>query len=136
MLIKKKNKRKVITLDLFTKLAFLFIKKNRASNTSIFHYFSILCTCNFLNDPLKITFSILFISFLLFFKKIMELFSFYPDDPTIAARISACLIDISCWMKDHHLQLNLAKTELLVVPSNPSFHHNFTIQKQPETLEL
>ncbi len=45
--------------------------------------------------------------------------SFHPDDPTIAARISACLTDISCWMKDHHLQLNLAKTELLVVPSNP-----------------
>ncbi len=31
-------------------------------------------------------------------------------------------------MKDHHLQLNLAKTELLVVSSNPSFHHNFTFQ--------
>ncbi len=29
--------------------------------------------------------------------------SFHPDDPTIAARISACLTDISCWMKDHHL---------------------------------
>ncbi len=54
--------------------------------------------------------------------------SFHPDDPTIAARISACLTDISCWIKDHHLQLNLAKTELLVVPSNPSFHHNVTIQ--------
>ncbi len=34
----------------------------------------------------------------------------------------------SCWMKDHHLQLNLAKTELLVVSANPSFHHNFTFQ--------
>ncbi len=54
--------------------------------------------------------------------------SFHPDDPTIAARISACLTDISRWMKDHHLQLNLAKTELLGVPANPSFHHNFTIQ--------
>ncbi len=32
-------------------------------------------------------------------------------------------------MNDHHLQLNLTKTELLlVVPSNPSFHHNFTFQ--------
>ncbi len=29
-------------------------------------------------------------------------------------------------MKDHHLQLNLAKTELLVVSADPSFHHNFT----------
>ncbi len=54
--------------------------------------------------------------------------SFYPDDPTIATRISACLADISCWMKDHHLQLNLAKTELLVVSADPSFHHNFTFQ--------
>ncbi len=51
--------------------------------------------------------------------------SFHPDDPMIAAHISACLTDISCWMKDHHLQL---KTELLVVHANPSFHHNFTFQ--------
>ncbi len=54
--------------------------------------------------------------------------SFHPDDLTIAARISACLADISSWMKDHHLQLNLAKTELLVVSANTSFHHNFTFQ--------
>ncbi len=65
-------------------------------------------------------------------------FSFHPDDLAIAAHISACLTDISCWMMDHHLQL-------LVVSANPSFHHNFTFQlgssnitpsKQPETLEL
>ncbi len=36
--------------------------------------------------------------------------SFRPDDPTVAARISGCLVDISAWMKEHHLQLNLAKT--------------------------
>ncbi len=60
--------------------------------------------------------------------------SFHPDDPTIAARISACLTDISCWMKDHHLQLNLAKTELLVVSANPSFHHNFTFQLGSSTI--
>ncbi len=60
--------------------------------------------------------------------------SFHPDDPTIAARISARLTDIPCCMKDHHLQLSLDKTELLVVPSNPSLHHNFTIQLK--TLEL
>ncbi len=59
--------------------------------------------------------------------------SIHPDDPTIAARISACLTDISCWMKDH-LELNLAKTELLVVPSSPSFHHNFTIQLGTSTI--
>ncbi len=40
--------------------------------------------------------------------------SFRPDDPTVAARISGCLADISAWMKEHHLQLKLAKTELLV----------------------
>ncbi len=43
--------------------------------------------------------------------------SFRPDDPTVAARISGCLADISAWMKEHHLQLNLAKTELLVFPA-------------------
>ncbi len=47
--------------------------------------------------------------------------SFHPDDLTIAARISACLTDISSWMKDHHLQLNLAKTELCVVSATHRF---------------
>ncbi len=37
-------------------------------------------------------------------------------------------------MKDHHLQLNLAKTELLVVSANPSFHYNFTIQLDTSTI--
>ncbi len=60
--------------------------------------------------------------------------SFHPDDPTIAARISACLTDISCWIKDHHLQLNLAKTELLVFSANPSLHHNFTFQLGSSTI--
>ncbi len=60
--------------------------------------------------------------------------SFYPDDLTIAARISACLADISSWMKDHPLQLNLAKTELLVVSANPSFHHNCTFQLGSSTI--
>ncbi len=60
--------------------------------------------------------------------------SFHPNDPTIAARISACLTDISCWMKDHHLQLNLAKTELLVVSMNPSLHHNFPFQLGSSTI--
>ncbi len=54
--------------------------------------------------------------------------SFQPDDPTVAARISGCLADISAWMKEHHLQLNLAKTELLVFPATPSLQHNFSIQ--------
>ncbi len=63
----------------------------------------------------------------------------YADDTQLylsfhPACISACLTDISYWMKDHHLQLNLAKTELLVVPANPSFHHNFTIQLGTSTI--
>jgi len=55
--------------------------------------------------------------------------SFQPDDTT-AAHISASLTDNSCWMKDHHLQLNLPKTEVLVVPAKPTLHYNFitTIQ--------
>ncbi len=47
---------------------------------------------------------------------------------TVAARISGCLADISAWMKEHHLQLNLAKTELLVSPATPTLQHDFTIQ--------
>ncbi|KAF4094054.1 hypothetical protein AMELA_G00009090 [Ameiurus melas] len=40
-----------------------------------------------------------------------------PDDQSVSARISACLPDISVWMKEHHLELNLAKSELLVIPA-------------------
>ncbi|XP_056615311.1 uncharacterized protein LOC130430293 [Triplophysa dalaica] len=43
--------------------------------------------------------------------------------------MKSCLSDISLWMKDHHLQLNLAKTELLLIPSDPESHHNLSIQK-------
>ncbi len=53
---------------------------------------------------------------------------FEPDDPRVAAQISGCLADISAWMKEHHLQLNLAKTELLVFPATPTLQHDFTIQ--------
>ncbi len=31
-------------------------------------------------------------------------------------------------MKEHHLQLNLAKTELFVFPATPTLQHDFTIQ--------
>ncbi len=61
-------------------------------------------------------------------------FSFQPDDPTVTDRIAACLSDISSWMMDHHLQLNLAKTELLVFSANPSLHHNFSIQLGSSTI--
>ncbi len=60
--------------------------------------------------------------------------SFRPDDPTVAARISGCLADISAWMKEHHLQLNLAKTELLVFPATPTLQHYFTIQLGSSTI--
>ncbi len=60
--------------------------------------------------------------------------SFQPDDPTVAARISGCLADISAWMKEHHLQLNLAKTELLVLPATPTLQHDFTIQLGSSTI--
>ncbi len=40
----------------------------------------------------------------------------------------------SSWMMDHHLQLNLAKTKLLVFSANPSLHHNFSIQLGSSTI--
>ncbi|KAI7794279.1 reverse transcriptase [Triplophysa rosa] len=57
-----------------------------------------------------------------------------PDDPTVSGRISACLSDISLWMKDHHLQLNLAKTELLVILADPKIHHNLNIELGSSTI--
>ncbi len=52
---------------------------------------------------------------------------FRPDNPKVSARISA-------WMKEHHLQLNLAKTELLVFPATPTLQHEFTIQLGSSTI--
>ncbi len=60
--------------------------------------------------------------------------SFRPDDPTVAARISGCLADFSAWMIEHHLQLSLAKTELLVFPATPTIQHDFTIQLGSSTI--
>ncbi|XP_057198034.1 uncharacterized protein LOC130559143 [Triplophysa rosa] len=57
-----------------------------------------------------------------------------PNDPTVSERISACLNDISLWMKDHHLQLNLAKTELLVIPADPKTQHDLSIQLGSSTI--
>ncbi len=37
-------------------------------------------------------------------------------------------------MKEHHLQLNLAKTELLVFPATPTLQHDFTIQLSSSTI--
>ncbi len=52
----------------------------------------------------------------------------------LVARISGCLADTSAWMKEHHLQLNLAKTELLVFPATPTLQHDFTIQLSSSTI--
>ncbi len=60
--------------------------------------------------------------------------SFRPDDPTVAARISGSLVEISAWMKENHLQLNLVKTELLVFPATPTLQHDFTIQLGSSTI--
>jgi len=54
--------------------------------------------------------------------------SFQTDYLKVASCISASLTDISCRTKGHHFQLNLAKTELIVVSANPTLHHNFSIQ--------
>ncbi len=37
-------------------------------------------------------------------------------------------------MKEHHLQLNLVKTELLVFPATPTLQHNITIQIDSSTI--
>ncbi|KAK3543151.1 hypothetical protein QTP70_011943 [Hemibagrus guttatus] len=42
------------------------------------------------------------------------------SDTTASARISACLADISSWMTAHQLKLNPSKTELLIIPGDPS----------------
>ncbi|KAI2644290.1 Undecaprenyl-diphosphatase [Labeo rohita] len=39
-------------------------------------------------------------------------------------------------MKEHHLQLNLAKTEFLVFPATPTLQHDFTIQLEQATQHL
>ncbi|KAK3547966.1 hypothetical protein QTP70_001632 [Hemibagrus guttatus] len=48
------------------------------------------------------------------------IFSFPPSDTMASARISACLVDISSWMTAHQLKLNPSKTELLIIPGDPS----------------
>ena len=52
----------------------------------------------------------------------------------VSAQISTCLFDISAWMKECHLRLNLSKTELLVISANWSFHHNINIKCSPAFL--
>uniref|UniRef100_A0AAQ4PAI3 Reverse transcriptase domain-containing protein n=1 Tax=Gasterosteus aculeatus aculeatus TaxID=481459 RepID=A0AAQ4PAI3_GASAC len=42
------------------------------------------------------------------------------SDTQVAARISACLTDISQWMSAHHLKINPDKTKLLLFPGKDS----------------
>ena len=44
--------------------------------------------------------------------------SFPPEDTTVSARISVCLADISTWMKNHHLQLNLGRPSVPFWPGS------------------
>ncbi len=51
----------------------------------------------------------------------------YADDTQLYLSFQlGCMADISAWMKEHHLQLNLTKTELLVFPATPTLQHDFT----------
>ena len=60
--------------------------------------------------------------------------SFPPEDTTVSARISACLADISTWMKERHLQLNLSKTELIVVSVCPSIQTQIGVMLESNLL--
>ena len=53
--------------------------------------------------------------------------SFPQTEIQVAARISACLTDISQWMSAHHLKINLDKTELLFLPGKASPTQDLTI---------
>ncbi|KAL2098087.1 hypothetical protein ACEWY4_007294 [Coilia grayii] len=48
--------------------------------------------------------------------------SFQPD-----TTVSAGLSELSTWMREHHLQLNLSKTKLLVIPAQDSIRHNIKL---------
>ncbi|KAK3556047.1 hypothetical protein QTP70_001856 [Hemibagrus guttatus] len=48
------------------------------------------------------------------------IFSFPPSDTTASARISVCLVGVSSWRTAHRLKFNPSKTELLVIPGDPS----------------
>ncbi len=60
------------------------------------------------------------------------LFSSHPTTCSLDPIPSHLLQAIS--LKEHHLQLNLAKTELLVFPATPTLQHDFTIQLGSSTI--
>ncbi|KAM9568853.1 ADP-dependent glucokinase isoform 4-T19 [Salvelinus alpinus] len=60
------------------------------------------------------------------FQRIARAAAEYPG-AQVVNRISACLADISVWMTDHHLKLNLGKTELLFLPGKDCPFHDLAI---------
>uniref|UniRef100_A0A8C5MF31 Reverse transcriptase domain-containing protein n=1 Tax=Leptobrachium leishanense TaxID=445787 RepID=A0A8C5MF31_9ANUR len=59
-----------------------------------------------------------------------------PDlSPPVLSKVSDCLSGISSWMASHHLQLNMSKTELLLIPpSNASPPPDFSITVEGITI--
>ena len=55
------------------------------------------------------------------------LYAFPPSDTQLSTQISACLRDIQSWMDNHHLKLNLGKTELIFFPALTSPFSDFSI---------
>uniref|UniRef100_A0A6I8PFT3 RNA-directed DNA polymerase n=1 Tax=Ornithorhynchus anatinus TaxID=9258 RepID=A0A6I8PFT3_ORNAN len=54
--------------------------------------------------------------------------------PSLQARISSCLQDVSTWMSARHLKLNMSKTELLIFPPKPGPHPDFSITVDGTTI--
>ena len=60
--------------------------------------------------------------------------SFFLGVHTVSSWISSCLANISTSMKEHQLQLNLSKTELLVIPASPSIQQEINIKLESTQL--
>uniref|UniRef100_A0A6I8PE29 RNA-directed DNA polymerase n=1 Tax=Ornithorhynchus anatinus TaxID=9258 RepID=A0A6I8PE29_ORNAN len=54
--------------------------------------------------------------------------------PSLQARISSCLRDVSTWMSARHLKLNMSKTELLIFPPKPGPLPDFSITVDGTTI--
>uniref|UniRef100_A0A8C5N3A7 Reverse transcriptase domain-containing protein n=1 Tax=Leptobrachium leishanense TaxID=445787 RepID=A0A8C5N3A7_9ANUR len=59
-----------------------------------------------------------------------------PDlSPPVLSKVSDCLSGISSWMASHHLNINMSKTELLLIPpSNASPPPDFSIMVEAITI--
>uniref|UniRef100_A0A6I8PDN2 RNA-directed DNA polymerase n=1 Tax=Ornithorhynchus anatinus TaxID=9258 RepID=A0A6I8PDN2_ORNAN len=54
--------------------------------------------------------------------------------PSLQARITSCLRDVSTWMSARHLKLNMSKTELLIFPPKPGPLPDFSITVDGTTI--